>query len=78
MAHLQRGFGLPVSDFMRKFLEKFGLLPHHLPANALVHLSCVATFSEAYVGVWPSLNLFAKYFVFRRQSVPDKTTQTSR
>ena len=72
MAHFQRGLGLPISDFLRTFLEKFELLPHHLPANAFVHLYCLATFAEAYVGVWPSLNLFAKYFQFRRQSIPDK------
>ncbi|KAK1666218.1 hypothetical protein QYE76_054377 [Lolium multiflorum] len=35
-AHFDRGLGLPASPFFRRFLEFFGLQPHHLPANALV------------------------------------------
>ncbi|KAK1693965.1 hypothetical protein QYE76_010662 [Lolium multiflorum] len=33
-AHLDRGLGLPASAFFRRFLDFFGLQPHHLPANA--------------------------------------------
>ncbi|KAK1565880.1 hypothetical protein QYE76_018168 [Lolium multiflorum] len=39
-AHLDRGLGLPASAFFRRFLDHFGLQPHHLPANACVLLSC--------------------------------------
>ena len=40
LSHFQRGFGLPVSDFFSAFLQRYGLQPHHLPANAIFHLSC--------------------------------------
>jgi hypothetical protein len=71
MAHFQRGLGFPLSDFMVQFMQKFGILPHHLPANASVHLSTFVFFTEGYLGVWPSINLFCKYFSLRRQSVPN-------
>lgn len=48
LAHFERGFALPASDFTRKFLDFFGLLPHHLPANAILTLSAFVTCCEAY------------------------------
>jgi len=71
VAHFERGFGLPISDFTKKFFEKFGLQPHHLPANAITTLSAFISFTEGYLGLWPSINLWSKYFRFRTQVVPD-------
>ncbi|KAK1663217.1 hypothetical protein QYE76_051376 [Lolium multiflorum] len=34
-------------NFFRRFLDFFGLQPHHLPANACVLLSCYVAFMEA-------------------------------
>ena len=45
LMHFERGFGLPVSDFFRGFLDFFGLQPHHLPANAIVSLSAFSSFT---------------------------------
>ena len=39
LAHFMRGFGLPASDFLRDFMRKFQVQPHHLPANVFVFLS---------------------------------------
>ncbi|KAK1667849.1 hypothetical protein QYE76_056008 [Lolium multiflorum] len=33
LAHFERGFGLPVSEFFRKFLDFYELQPHHLPGK---------------------------------------------
>ena len=71
VAHFERGFGLPVSDFMRRFFVKYGVQPHHLPANAITTLSAYVSFVEGYLGVWPSINLWAKYFRFRSQVILD-------
>jgi hypothetical protein len=38
-AHFERGFGLPVLDFFRRFLDFYELQPHHLPGNAIFYLS---------------------------------------
>ncbi|KAK1649216.1 hypothetical protein QYE76_067021 [Lolium multiflorum] len=54
-AHLDRGLGLPASRFFRRFLDFFGLQPHHLPANACVLLSCYVAFMEGYAGLWPDI-----------------------
>ena len=71
VAHFERGFGLPASPFFRAFLNKFHLQPHHLPANAITTLSACVSFSEGYLGLWPTVELWAKYFQLRKQSVPD-------
>ncbi|KAK1629917.1 hypothetical protein QYE76_004232 [Lolium multiflorum] len=54
-AHFDRGLGLPASRFFRRFLDFFGLQPHHLPANACVLLSCYVAFMEGYAGLWPDI-----------------------
>ena len=51
VAHFERGFGLPVSDFMSRFFVKFALQPHHLPANAITTLSAYVSFLEGYLGL---------------------------
>ena len=66
IAHFERGFGLPTSAFFRAFLNKFGLQPHQLPANAITTLSAFVSFTEGYLGLWPTINLWSKYFGFRK------------
>ena len=65
VSHFERGFGLPASRFFRNFLDTFGLQPHHLPANSTTSLSAFVSFCEAYLGIWPMVNLWAKYFQLR-------------
>ena len=71
LTHFERGFGLPASPFFRNFLDTYSLQPYHLPANAIMMLSVFTTYSEAYLGVWPFLDLWAKYFILRRQVIPN-------
>lgn len=70
LAHFERGFGLPVSDFFRSFLDFFGLQLHHLSANAFVSLSAFTSFCEGYLGLWPSVDIWSKYFHLRKQTIP--------
>ncbi|KAK1626901.1 hypothetical protein QYE76_001216 [Lolium multiflorum] len=72
LAHFERGFGLPASDFFRQFLDFYQLQPHHLPGNAIFYLSCYATFMEAYIGVRPTRETFARFFSLRINSVQGK------
>src|SRR4051812_39503190 len=46
MSHFSRGFGLPLSNFAKAFLDYFGLQPHHLLANAIASLSAYISASE--------------------------------
>jgi hypothetical protein len=66
-SHFKRGFGLPVSDFLCSFLEFFGLQPHHLGANAVLQLSGFVTLCEGYLGVEPSIDLWACFFFLKQQ-----------
>ncbi|KAK1663747.1 hypothetical protein QYE76_051906 [Lolium multiflorum] len=67
-AHLDRGLGLPASNFFRRFLEFFGLQPHHLPANACVLLSCYVAFMEGYAGLWPDVEFWSRLFYIKAQT----------
>ncbi|KAK1610957.1 hypothetical protein QYE76_034630 [Lolium multiflorum] len=71
-AHFERGFGLPASNFFREFLDFYQLPPHHLPGNAIFYLSCFVSFMEAYVGLLPSKEAFARFFGLRINSVQGK------
>src|SRR3954471_373712 len=77
MSHFARGFGLPLSDFAREFLDYFGLQPHHLPANAIASLSAFICASEGYFGLWPSVHVWLKFFQIRSNVVPDKSLHPS-
>ncbi|KAK1618313.1 hypothetical protein QYE76_023830 [Lolium multiflorum] len=72
LAHFERGFGLPASPFFREFLDFYKLQPHHLPGNAIFYLSCYATFMEAYIGIRPTRETFARFFCLRINSVQGK------
>ena len=66
LTHFERGFGLPASNFFRSFLDFFGLQPHHLPANAIVSLSAYSAFMEGYLGLWPTVEVWAKFLHLRK------------
>lgn len=67
LMHFERGFGLPVSTFFRAFLEFFGLQPHHLGAGAIVQLSGFVTLCKGYLGVEPTIDLWARFFSLKQQ-----------
>ncbi|KAK1612372.1 hypothetical protein QYE76_036045 [Lolium multiflorum] len=71
-AHFERGFGLPASNFFCQFLDFYELQPHHLPGNAIFYLSCFVSFMEAYIGLLPTLEAFARFFCLRINSVQGK------
>jgi hypothetical protein len=71
ISHFERGFGLPVSDFFRDFLDTYDLQPHHLPANAVMILSAFATFCEGFSSIEPFFQAWAKYFQLRKQVIQE-------
>ena len=66
LTHFERGFGLPASTFFRAFLEFFGLQPHHLRTGAIVQLSGFVTLCEGYLGVEPTIDLWARFFSLKQ------------
>ncbi|KAM0907458.1 hypothetical protein ACQ4PT_016110 [Festuca glaucescens] len=75
-AHFERGFGLPASDFFRRFLEFYELQPHHLPANAIFYLSSFVSFMEGFVGLLPTVETFARFYNLRINSIQDPQLPT--
>jgi hypothetical protein len=71
IAHFERGFALPVSDFFRDFLDYYNLQPHHLSANAVMTLLAFAAFYEGYAGIEPFIQGWSKYFQLRKQSTQE-------
>jgi hypothetical protein len=50
---------------MRQFLDHFHLQPHHIGANAMMVLSAFTTLCEAYLGIWPNVELFCRLIFFK-------------
>jgi hypothetical protein len=67
--HFQRGFMIPAINFLRQFFDHFHLQLHHLGANAMMTLSAFATLCEAYLGIWPNVELFRRLFYFKTQTL---------
>jgi hypothetical protein len=70
-AHFYRGFVLPASDFLWRFLDFYKLEPHHLPGNAVFYLSSFVSFMEGFVGLWPTVETFARFYNLRINSIQD-------
>jgi hypothetical protein len=66
--HFPRGFALPASSFLCRFLDPFRLQPHHIGANAMMTLAAFATLCEAYLGIWPNVELFRRLIYFKTQT----------
>jgi hypothetical protein len=66
--HFRRGFALPASNFLWYFLDHFHLQSHHIGANTMMTLSTFATLCEAYLGIWPSIELFRWLLYFKTQT----------
>ena len=63
--HFLRGFGLPASGFLCSFLNFYHLQPHHLTPNMVVLLSAFMTFSEGYLSILPTLELWGRFFYLK-------------
>jgi hypothetical protein len=66
--HFPQGFTLPASSFLRQFLDHFHLQPHHIGANAMMTLAGFAALCEAYLGIWPNVELFRRLIYFKTQT----------
>jgi hypothetical protein len=66
--HFPRGFALPASNFLRQFMDHFHLQPHHIGANAMMTLAAFAALCEAYLGIWPNVELFRRLIYFKTQT----------
>jgi hypothetical protein len=66
--HFPMGFALPASNFLQQFPDHFHLQPHHIGANAMMTLAAFAALCEAYLGIWPNVELFRWLIYFKTQT----------
>jgi hypothetical protein len=67
--HFRRGFSLPANSYLQQFLDHFHLKPHHIGANMMMTMSMFATLCEAYLGIWPNVELLQRHFYFQTQTL---------
>ncbi|KAE8772807.1 hypothetical protein D1007_55135 [Hordeum vulgare] len=67
--HFYRGFGLPASAFVSKWLHFFGLQPYHLAPNAILQLSAFMVLCEGFLGIEPRIDLWRSLFFFKQHSI---------
>jgi hypothetical protein len=70
-AHFEHGFGLPASDFFGRFLNFYKLQLHHLLGNAVFYLSSFVCFMEGFIGLWHTVETFARFYNLRINSIQD-------
>ena len=56
---------------MGEFFDLYKIQPHYLPANGMATLSSLVVFTEGYLGIAASRDIFSKYFNLTAQKVPD-------
>jgi hypothetical protein len=63
----QRGFCLPVCDFLRSLLDHYQMELVHLNPNYILHITIFVHLCEAYLGIPPNFPLFKNYFFLKYQ-----------
>lgn len=68
---VERGSGLPASEFFHGLLYYYGICMNHLNPNSILQLSIFVHLCEVFLGIPPSIFLF-RYF-FKLKVHPDAT-----
>jgi hypothetical protein len=63
--HFPQGFTLPASSFLGQFMDHFHMQLHHIGANAMMMLAAFVALCEAYLGIWPNVELFCQLIYFK-------------
>jgi hypothetical protein len=58
----ERGFGVPLHQFLCSLLQSYVLELHHLTPSGILHMASFVTLCEAYIGIEPPLNLWSHFF----------------
>jgi hypothetical protein len=53
----ERGFSVPLYQFLHPLLWYFGLELHHLTPSGVLHITAFVTLCESYLGIDPNLDL---------------------
>jgi hypothetical protein len=64
-SHIDRGFSLPPSYFLKGVLRHYRLQLHHIAPNSFTIIVGFVTLCEGYLGIYPRGDLFRLYFNIR-------------
>jgi hypothetical protein len=64
---VERGLGLPASDFFKGLLDYYSIEYLNLNPNGIFHVSVFVHFCEAFLGIKPHWVLFRKFFCVKPQ-----------
>jgi hypothetical protein len=67
VSFFQRGFGLPVCDFLCGLLDNYQIELVYLNPNSILHIAIFVHLCEAYLGIPPNFPLFKNYFFLKYQ-----------
>jgi hypothetical protein len=64
-SHIDRGFSLPLSYFLKGLLRHYRLQLHHIAPNSFTVIAGFVALCEGYLGINPCGDLFRLYFNIR-------------
>jgi hypothetical protein len=67
-AHIERGFGVLASDFLRELLHFYCIELVHLTPNSIMIISTFVHLCEAYLGITPHFHLWHHFFELKKTS----------
>jgi hypothetical protein len=66
LAHIERGFGVPASDFLRRLLHFYHIELVHLAPNSITIISTFVHLCEAYLGIAPHFHFGRHFFELKK------------
>jgi hypothetical protein len=66
LAHIERGFGVPTSDFLRGLLHFYCVELVHLAPNSITIISTFIHFCEAYLSIASHFHLWRHFFELKK------------
>jgi hypothetical protein len=62
LSFYERGFGVPLHQFLHLLLQFYGLELHHLTPLGILDIMVFVTLCEAYMGIEPYYNMWDYFF----------------
>lgn len=69
---LERGLLLPLNPFLRGLLFYYGIQPHNLNPNRILHIACFIILCESFLGIEPHFSLWKNLFIVKPQLSQEK------
>jgi hypothetical protein len=68
LTHIERGFGVPLDDFLRGLLHFYHIMLVHLTPNSITIIATFIHLCEVYFGIAPHFHLWRHFFELKKTS----------